>query len=384
MLEAATNSALSFSILRPEMTYRLARYPTVERDLYQRKFEKHDTAPVFGLPWSCPAELLVFRADLLDGAFARVLPQVAEFYNTEVAPNWTNSWRMFTSAARLLQLVHKDVRPLAARGATTPDAVIEDFLPILWSFGGELWNEERRKADGVLNNTTAVKALQYYCEWNSKSKIIPPDAVQWANADACKALADGKVAMGITWPHLAQRLQDDKQSRAAGRISVASLPGDVAISVQAKPSKDPGGAVTGAIDAFQAETTIRRCTLSGGAGIGISVHSKQKPAAWQYLEWLFSREVQTKLIFEPGLNYFSARKDLKAESRSASPVNRVVMEAFDGGCVRSSWNIPEAPQLDAILARECSLALRGTKTPREALDAAAKEIQFILDRGGSK
>jgi multiple sugar transport system substrate-binding protein len=273
---------------------------------------------------------------------------------------------------------------VAVRGAPGADAVLEDFLPIFWSFGGELWNEDRRKVDGVLNSPAAVKALQHYCDWNAKSKLIPPEAINWGNAEMVKALTDGKVAIGITWPHLAQRLQGDKQSRVAGRISVAVLPGDVAISVQAKPPKDPSGAVTGAIDAFQAETSIRRCTLSGGAGIGINASSKQKPAAWQYLEWLFSRETQTRLIFEPGLNYASPRKDLKAESRSANPVNRVVMEAYDGGWVRSRWNIPETPQLDAILARECNLALRGTKTPREALDAAAKEIQFILDRGASK
>ena len=386
MLAAATNQALTLAIFRPEMTYRLAKFPTIERDLARREFDKYAATPVFGLPWSVAAEILAFRVDLVDSAFARVQPSVAEFYNTHVAPNWTNEWSAFGSAGRLVQLVHENVKAAGARGAASRDAVLRDVLPMLWAFGGELWKEEKRQAAGVLNSASNVKALHYYCEWNSKSKtpIVPAGSVTWGEAETAKALADGTIAAALLGPVPAWKVQNDKTVRAAGRLEFAMAPGVVAVVVQAKPSKDPGGAVTGALDSFQAETTIRRATLSGCVGVGISSFSKQKPAAWRYLEWLFSRQTQTALIFEKDSNFVSARKDLAAESRSATPVNRVVVESFDLGAVRSPWNVPEAAQLDAILALECNLAFRGVKTPQAALDAAAKEIQAVLDEGSAR
>jgi ABC-type glycerol-3-phosphate transport system substrate-binding protein len=376
MIAASTNAAVSFSDFRPEITFRLVKYPTNENDLFQRKFDRYLDKPIYGMPWSTAALVLVYRDDLLASAFAGVQPSVAEFYRDNVEPNWKDQWRFLVSAAGLVQIAFPDVSGAFARGSAAHDGILQDFLPILWSFGGNLCNEANWKTEGILNSASNVKALEFYSEWNTKRKVVSSESVNWGDAEAVNALAAGKAAMGQLWPRHGPFLEE--RSKAAGRISYAMLPGVTTVSIQSGGGES---AVTSldALKKLETTTSIRRATLYGCEGVAISAFSNQKQAAWKYLQWLLSRHTQLALVFEKGSAFCSARKDLASESGLVNQRNKVVMEQFDAGIVRSSWNNPLAAQLDKALALECNLAFRGVKTPKEALDAAAKQTQAILD-----
>lgn len=372
---APFTNALSFAMFRPEVSYRVGRYPTSDALLYQRNFVAFDATPVFGLPWATEAQVLAYRVDLVEGSFAKVQPSVAEFYQNQIRPNWDKQWRMFTPAAGLVQIVNPQVRATCIRGKD----VLLDFLPILWSFGGELWNEGARQVEGVLNSPSNVKALESFCEWNLKRKIIAPESLEWSDDDAWQALARGKVAMGQFWPRHASALEDPGSALPVGRYAFAMVPGNTAVNVFAKPGAvDKDGITKGALNSFGAQTSLQRVALDGSVGIGIDSASTRKEAAWKYLEWLFSTTTQLAILFDKQSNFLSARRDLAAENRAARAVNKTVSEIFELGMVRGSWNEPSAPQYEAILAREVMAAFRGEKSPKNALDDAAKEIQELV------
>ncbi|MSR65552.1 MAG: extracellular solute-binding protein [Verrucomicrobiae bacterium] len=373
---ASTNAGIAFADFRPAITFRLVKYPTTENDIVHRKFDRYLNAPIYGMPWSTAAQVLVYRDDLVASSFAKVQPPVAEFYRSSVEPNWKDQWQFLVSAAGLVQIVHPGVNGVFARGSTSHDGILQDFLPILWSFGGDICDEAHWKTEGILNSDSNVKALQFFCEWNAKKKIVSPDSVNWGVAEVVDALGEGRAAMGQLWPYYGPLLEG--RPKTAGRIGYAIMPGVTAVVIQSR-SNESALTSLDALKKLETRTTIRRATLYGCEGVGINSFSKQKQAAWKYLQWLFSRHTQLALIYEKGSAFCSARKDLAGESRSFNQLNRVVMEQFEAGIVRSSWNNPLAAQLDKVLALECNLAFRGVKTPKEALNAAAMQTQAILD-----
>jgi len=330
---------VKFSDFLPAVSYILGKYPTRERDIFQGKFKQYAATPVYGFPWAVGCQILFYRQDLFEEAGIARPPQ---------------TWKEFVAIALKLN------NPPERYGAFTHagrqgDYITQDFFPIMWSFGGELWDSDAGKVEGLLNSESNINALNFYRSWNTTHGIVPSESANWGNEEVFNALAQDKVAMGQFWATFGAFLENPETSRVVGKIAYAPVPG----------VRD------------QRTGTLRRVSMFGCQGTAITSFSTHKKEAWQYLKWLMSSGTQKALLDDPQSAFVSAREDLAAYTASRNLRNKVVLQSLK--YARDFWNSPDYAELLSIIQRELNLAFIGSKSAKASLDTAAAEIQRVLD-----
>jgi multiple sugar transport system substrate-binding protein len=154
----------------------------------------------------------------------------------------------------------------------------------------------------------------------------------------------GKLAMAPVWPYLYSLAKDPAQSKVAGKFSVALSPGDPA----------------------QVSTIF-------SWGFAVSAASKNRDAAWQWVRWATSTDMQTEF----GTNQInpvprkSAVQKVTADT-SLSPADRKAMAVFADSVQRSQTMpmTPKYPQWENAMAVAVSSIMSGSQHPEAALKAA--------------
>ncbi len=336
-------ATVQFNDFMPEWSTLVCKYPTNADDLFAGRFEEARTTPVYGLPWATGAQILFYRKDLLAANGFKAPPQTWDEFVT-VAQKLTTPTRYgaWTHAGR------------------SGDYITQDFFPIMWAYGGRLWDAATWRAEGILNSAQNVKALQFYVDWNLKNKIVPAAAANWTNEDVLNAASQDKAAMGQFWDTFGAMLEDPKTSRVIGKMGYAVVPG----------VKDPATGV------------LRRAAMYGCQGAGITAFSLHKKEAWQYLQWLTSKETQKALLDDKASAFVTSRRDLAEYARNLNEMNKATLNSAP--FAHDFWNNPDYSKLLDVMQRELNSAFIGQKTPRAALDAAASEVQTILDNSSYK
>ena len=334
----APDATAKFDDFLPEWSTVLCKYPTSADDVFAGKYAEYKATPVYGLPWATGCQILFYRKDLLDAAGQKTAPE---------------TWEQFATVAQ--KLTSKDRFGAWSHAGRAGDYITQDFFPIMWANGGRLWDSKTWTVTGILNSPTNVKSLQSYVDWNRKLHIVPSASANWTNEDVLNAVSQDKAAMGQFWGTFGAALEDAKQSKVVGKMAYAPVPG----------VKDP------------ATGKIRRAAMYGCQGSAITAFSKHKKEAWQYLQWLTSKETQKALLDDPKSAFVSARKDLLEYTKSRNPRNKATLDSTP--FVHDFWNNPEYSRLLDVAQRELNSAWIGAKPAQDALDTAAREIQKILD-----
>ncbi|MEK7766240.1 MAG: extracellular solute-binding protein [bacterium] len=330
---------LKFDDFIPAVSAILGRYPTNERDIFQGNYKPYAGTPIYGFPWSTGVAILFYRADLFKEAGIKAPPA---------------TWDEFVKDA--LRLNHPPERFGAfTHAGRQGDYITQDFFPMMWAHGGELWDAKTWKAQGILNAPGNAKVLEFYAGWNLKHKIVSSESANWGNEEVFNAIAQDKVALGQFWATFGAFLEDPKTSKVAGKMAYAPVPG----------VRDPR---TG---------KIRRASMFGCQGTAITAFSLRKKDAWTYLKWLLAPDTQKALLDDPASAFFSARKDLAAYTASRNPRNKAVLDSLT--YAHDFWNNPDYSELLSIVQRELNLAFIGAKPAQQALDDAAADVQKVLD-----
>jgi len=328
---------IKFDDFFPAVGTVLGKYPTNEREVFKGKYKLYKKTPVYGMPWSTGTAILFYRKDLFQEAGIKAPPA---------------TWDDFLKDAIKLNKLPQRYGAFTHAGRQG-DYITQDFFPIMWSHGGELWDAKTRKAAGILNSAANVQALEYYVSWNLKHHVVPAESANWGNEEVFNALAQDKVAMGGFWATFGAFLEDAKTSKVAGKMAYAPIPG------------------------WRIKGKIVRAAMYGCQGTAITAFSKKKDKAWIYMKWLLSKDTQKALLDDPAAAFFSARRDLAKYTASRNPRNKAVMDSL--AYAHDFWNNPSYSELLSIIQRELNLAFIGTKTPKAALDTAAADIQAVLD-----
>lgn len=332
------DSKIKFDDFIPQYAIIVGKYPTKEREVFAGQFEKYKDTPVYGLPWATGCQILFYRKDLLEEAGYKKPPE---------------TWDEFVEIAK--KLTKKGVRYGAwTHAGRQGDYITQDFFPILWANGGELWDPDRWQVKGILDSPQNIRALQFYVDWNLKHGIVPPESANWGNEEVFNAIAQDRAAMGQFWATFGAFLEDPKQSKVVGKMGYSIVPG----------FRDKSG-------------RIRRAAMYGCQGTAITTFSKHKKEAWQYIQWLLSKETQKALLDDPTSAFVCCRKDLVEYTKSRNPRNKAVLDSTP--FVHDFWNNPEYSKMLNVIQRELNEAFIGRKKPEDALRTAADEIQRILD-----
>ncbi len=214
------------------------------------RFPYGDTGSLFCLPLVGNVELFAYRRDLMDK------------YNLDPPDTWDN----VMTAARTLAANESEIDPVLFRGSKG-NPIVTGFLPLFWAFGGKIL------VDGqpAMDTPQALTALEFYLEL---AKYAPEGVAMYQSAQVKDAIYSGRGAMAIeVWPGWIKNLDNPDESAVVGKVVVTKHPAQVEKS----------------------------SPMIGVWLAGIPEASQHKSAAFDFLQFLTSADMQEKMADATGI-----------------------------------------------------------------------------------
>ena len=182
------------------------------------------------------------------------------FYNPEVIsdPSSLNDWESILKACETAKSNGKN--GYAIRGQSG-NPIVSDFLPILWAFGGELFDENNNV---ILNSKESKDALEFYCK-------LYETGDNYSKEDLVQAVTGGEAGIALGWPSWFV-------TGEGPTASIAQIPGKKTPSSEVLPTGEIGNWL-----------------------LGVTNNSHNKELALKLATYLTSAEVQRKALDYGGI-----------------------------------------------------------------------------------
>jgi len=223
------------------------------------------------------------------------------------------------------------------------------FLDILYQAGGDVIDE---KGQVVFDAQPTIDAFNFMLAIQYEDKTSPPGAPSFDCTDVHNLFLQGNIAMAPNWPYMYSMAADPNQSKVVGKWDIDLQPGKVS-----------------------------RCAAVFSWGYAVSVHSKNKDAAFQFVKWATSPEVLLRL----GKKFTNpiARRSAMNSLLSDSGISQKAKDAISimTKSVEISKSIPMIPEWMSVHER-IALALSKIMTlqadPAIEVKEAANDIRKTL------
>ena len=305
-------------------------------DFHPRVMEEQSMwdGTLYGLPFINAVHTLYYRKDIFDKYNLKVpetweeLRETAKFISEKEGPNGVAG-----------------VTFMGKRGVQ----LLCNYVGMLGAFGGDFYDKDYQ---ATLNSPEAIAALEYF------KSLVPyanPGVLSQDYDECAQTFADGKAAMNLQWQNAAPWFANPEKSKIIGKWDIAPQPG-----------------------VKQADGTIKRSPCFGGWDLGIAADSKNKEAAWEFIVWATTPEMERKLTSAMP----SSRKSILGDPELAKKYVEypTMLKSLDYAMGRP--RIPEWPQMADLIEASLSEAMTGQKTPADALNAVNPLLQEILTSAG--
>jgi multiple sugar transport system substrate-binding protein len=227
------------------------------------------------------------------------------------------------------------------------------------SAGGRFFDPETMKA--TVNSDIGVRVLTELVEQN---KCMPPGVETWGFLEAFSAFTAGQTAMTISWPPVGRWSQGvNVDDEALAWLPKTTVVDKVGYAI------NPGG----------------HPELASGFISGVSPNSKNKDAAYLYIQWMHSKDQSLKNVMRPvglrdpfRLSHY-ANPDYQALWPTAPDYLKVLQEGAAQGY--ADLSVIDTFKYEDAMSRAVVAAIGGTD-PKEALDAMAAEFDQITEQVG--
>jgi multiple sugar transport system substrate-binding protein len=213
--------------------------------------------------------------------------------------------------------------------------IVTDYLPILWSFGGNVFDADWNV---TINSPEAKAALELYME-------LLANGVNYEKNDIVAAVSEGKAAMSLGWPSW-------YISGADAKAAYAPIPGKV-----------------------DADSELHGSGMIGNWMMAVTTNSHNKELALEFLKFVTSAENQ-KIEATFGGVPTRASVLTDPELTAKYPYFPTLLEATNNSVVRP--RTPLWSNVETALGTELSSAISGVKTVDQALTDAAAAITAIM------
>ncbi len=237
----------------------------------------------------------------------------------------------------------KDFYGIALLGAKGP-AVAQDYMVFVQQHGSSILD-----ADGnvAINTPKNVEVLKFFGEL---FKYAPPGATDYWWDQRETAFRSGKVAMMEGWSIARAGYENPEISSVVGKVDIALAP----VSKGVPPKYG-----------------------FGGWGIGINADSKNAEAAWEFIKWLSSPEIQKEWIRHDGAPI--RRSTLEdPELNKEYPWFPILLESFEKGDGDYRPRIPQYSIIQDALGTTVNAYLVGEMGAQEALDQAQAQVEEAM------
>lgn len=212
------------------------------------------------------------------------------------------------------------------------------MLPWFWSLGGSLTDDEYTVASGYLNSDASVSALDTIAGWYNDGVIS--GSIIGEQPEAWGGMIDGKYGMTATGPWFYSSTDTEYETETT-----------------VMPSGD-GGSIS----------------VIGGQDIIMFKNSENKDAAWKFMQYMVSDEVQVSYI-DAGL-----LPPTKTAREGVDTSDKPWLEGFldQLETAKPRTPSPEWGNMEDILSTAFEQVVRGEATAKEVLDDAAAQIDELL------
>ncbi|MES9605887.1 extracellular solute-binding protein [Actinomadura sp. NPDC000929] len=252
-----------------------------------------------------------------------------------------------TSPPQTWDEIREAAPKLKAKGYATLDysasseaSLNMNFYPLLWQAGGSVFTPDGEKA--AFNSPEGLEALTFLTDLY-KEGAIPKSALTNKNVVADQALGRQQVAAGLM-----------------------NVPADAEIAAKTWGQEN-------VVVGLPLEGR-KRVGFGIPGGLAVNARSKHTAAAEKFLKFMIDPKQITSLGTASG--FLSPRTDVKVPPPNprAAKFAEALQYTYPGDAN------PAARQVMALLRTEIQAALTGKKTPKQALEDAAKQADDLLAR----
>lgn len=286
---------------------------------------------IYALPWYGSARALFYRKDLLAAAGV-----------PEPTTSWT--WEQFVTYAKKLTRDLNGDGVIDQYGFGTSGRYVSQFQPFVRQNGADFVDEDRNVA--TANDPAVIEAVQFYIDLTRKYKVTPPGITTINLQEIQKMFAEGKVAMFFDCEDTAAKFS--KEPALAGKFGVGLLPHRK----------------------FHA-------TYVGTDVVVMSKQSKNKEAAWKFMEFLLSPKWMAEYCKLSG--FTPARKSIAGQEYFKDPIKQAFAKQLELGGYFYFKN-PKAASFSNAIRAEVQEAMEGKKTVKQAMGDLQKELEELLKK----
>ncbi|MDP3177678.1 MAG: extracellular solute-binding protein [Spirochaetaceae bacterium] len=291
------------------------------------RYPNQSSGTLYGLPFVGNVSLFAYRADL----FAK--------YKLAEPKTWTE---VLASAKKISAGEGESVSGVLFRGVKG-NPILTAFLPIFWAFGADFLDANGKP---VVNSPEGVKALKYFLEL---AKLAPKGTPMNNTAQVRDGFLAGSAAIAFeVWPAWLGSLDDPEKSKVVGNVKVMKHPAEV------KPS----------------------APMIGIWHVAIPTASRNQAAAFEFLQYLTSKETQKLMAIKAGLPPSRSSVYDDPELLKLRPWYPAVRDALANGKARPRTLV--WAEIENVLGASLQEALIGDKTAEQALNEANAKIAQIL------
>ncbi|NPV54977.1 MAG: sugar ABC transporter substrate-binding protein [Firmicutes bacterium] len=317
-----------------------------------------DPDRLLAIPYDCPTMIWAYRKDIFD--------KYRDAFKKDKGYDWTPgpnlSWEQYYEIADWINKNVKEVKYGTGHQALMYDSLQCDFSNVLSAFGGSYFSNPKVATYGtdlpgkcLLDSPQAIEAAKFYKKLLS---IAHPGSTSWDWSGLAEAFAAGEIAMCPEWHEFAAMFEDPKRSKVAGKVGWTILP------------HGPNGSKN----------------IWGGTNISINSYApeKEQKAAWLFIVWATSPEVQKKLLLSGSTpTRYSVYNDpevqqwIKQKKHPVMESLKAVQEAWKPENIFLRPKTPKWLEVNTVVFTELSYMLAGKKTPEQAMKDAAAQIDKI-------
>jgi len=232
------------------------------------------------------------------------------------------------------------------RGLKNANAATWDGM--LFNFGGDILTKDGK---ANLNSKEAIATTEYYTRL--LRNYGPPGVVQFNWYECSSAFSQGQIAMYYDGVNFANILEDKEKAKTAGKVGYVIFP------------RGPGG----------------QWAATFTPGMAISRHSRNKEAAWYFVQWSTSkRNYVRQLVAGVGVPRVSAWSAPEVQAKRKYPQDWY--EAYLESLKVGRLGVPEivgVTEYRDIIGVAIEKAIEGADV-RTVLNQAQKEFQELLDK----
>jgi len=272
---------------------------------------------LYGMPWLNDTKYLFYNKEMLEQAGIAEVPA---------------TWDELLEAAAIMKEKGIVEYPIVWSWKQA-EALAVDFASITESFGGHM------VTDGAptLNDPKNVQALEFMVK-SLNDGLSNPNSREFLEEDVRGTFSSGKAAFALNWAYMYNLANDPNESQVAGKVGIAI---------------DPG--TSGVVSA----------STNGGMGLAIPAGSEHAEEAWQFIQFLASKDFQKQHAKDAMPIWKSLFEDEEVIATNPDLVN-VSKEQYE-----YLINRPQVPwygELSTELQVAVSKALLGDITPEQALN----------------